>query len=372
MKQIMSVLAGLIIVAVAWGLTFGIPGRDPDGAGSPPVSDTAGGPPSAGPRGRGPGDGATVVTIAAVETSPFMDIFRSVGTARAQASVNVETKVAGKVTQLHFGANQAVEAGDALVSLDDQVERIQLRSAQASLSEARSALERYTALRQANSGVISEVALTEAETQVEIAEATLAKAEYDLEQKTIRAPISGTLGLTDVEPGVYLGAAAEVVRITDHSSLSIEFGLPDRAAGIVQVGQPVRLATGSLPGRVFEGVVEGYDGRIDSTTRTIKVRAGVDNADGLMLPGLIFTVILAHENPALPSVPANAITWSRNGASVWVVEDGLVRPEPVAIRNRQNDVVWLEAELAEGAQVVVEGVQKLREGAKVTTARGAN
>ncbi|QKV20184.1 efflux RND transporter periplasmic adaptor subunit [Oricola thermophila] len=371
LKRFLPPLAGIAIVALAWFATFGMPfmEQDPDtgtqGAASASVPP-AGGPPGGGPRGRGAG--ATVVTLAEVEVLPFTEVFRSVGTARAQASVTVETEVAGKVTEVHFGANQEIEAGDPLVSLDDRVEQIALRTARANLAEAKATLERYTALMDMNSGAVSAVNVAEAETQVEIAEADVARAEYDLEQKTIRAPISGTLGLTDVEPGVYLAAASEIVTITDQTHLTIEFGLPDRAANIVQVGQPVRLITGSLPGRVFEGTVEGYDGQIDSTTRTIKVRAGIDNTDGLLLPGMIFNVLLAHENEPLPRVPATAITWSRDGASVWAVEQGKAEPVSVTIRHRADDMVWLDAELEEGRQVVVEGVQKLREGSQVTTA----
>ncbi|SNS57404.1 efflux RND transporter periplasmic adaptor subunit [Tropicimonas sediminicola] len=367
MKRILSLLLGVAIVAAAWIYTFGLPvetdAERVAGAGSQQAAGARSG--GGGPRG---GGGPTVVTLADVEVSPFVDTFRSVGTAKAKANVRVESEVSGQVRQVHFGANEEVAAGDPLISLDDRVEQIALRSAMASLSEARSTLERYTTLRQANSGVVSAVAETEASTQLEIAEANLARAEYDLEQKTIRAPISGMLGLTDVEPGAFLGAGTSIVTITDQSVLTIEFGLPDRAAGIVEVGQTVRLTTGSLPGRVFQGVIEGFDRQIDSTTRTIKVRARVENPDGYMLPGMIFNVILDTQNEPLPSVSANAITWGRDGASVWVVENGVARSQSVAIRHRSEDRVWLDAELVAGQQIVVEGVQKMREGAEVGTA----
>lgn len=377
MKQLLSLLLGAAIVASAWGYTFGVPDQiraflpvqSEDTQEQTASEPSVGGSPGRRPGGRpGAGSGATVVTKAEVALEPYVDTFRSVGTAKAQATVTVEAEVSGKVTDVHFGANQMINAGDALVSLDDQVEQIALRSAKASLSEAEATLERYTMLRESNSGVVASVTVTEAETQVEIARANLAKAEYDLEQKTIRAPISGTLGLSDVEPGVYLAAGSEIVNITDQSRLTVEFGLPDRAASSIAVGQNVRLVTGSMVGRIFEGVVEGFDGQIDATTRTIKVRAGIDNEDGALLPGVIFNVMLAEPNAPLPRVPANAITWSRDGASVWRIVDGKAERVQVEIRHRANDMVWLEADLEAGQQVVVEGVQKLREGASVGTA----
>ena len=357
-KQFLSILIGAAIVAAAWVATFG----NPLETGQPAEVARASQPgqPRAGRAGVG-----TMVTVAPVVVEPYNDVFRSVGTARAKSSVTVETEVSGQVTEIHFGPNQKIAAGAPLLSLDDELERIAVRAVEASLAQARATQERYETLRQANSGAITAVSLTEAITAVEIAEAELARAQYDLAQKTVRAPISGILGLTDVEQGDVLATGAEVVTITDQSALTIEFGLPDRAASALEVGQPVRLSTGSLPGRVFEGLVAGYDGQIDSTTRTIKVRARVDNAAGLMLPGMIFNAMLFPENPPLPRVPANAITWGRDGASVWLVEEGRAQRVGVAIRHRQNDMVWLDAALADGALVVVEGVQKLRPGAEV-------
>lgn len=365
MKKLMIILAAVGVVGAAWVFTFGLPFGDTTSDPTPQQA-TSSRPAGQGPAGRG--EAVTIVTLQEVEAEAFTDNFRSVGTAKAKANVIVETETAGKVTNIHFGPNQRVEKGAPLVTLEDRVEQIALRSARANLAEAESTLARYETLRRTGSGAVSAVSVTEANTQLEIAAAALERAEYDLSLKTILAPISGTLGLTDVEPGMYLGTASEIVKITDQSSLTVEFGLPDRAAGIVQVGQKIWLTTGSLPGYVFEGAVEGFDGQIDSTTRTIKVRAQVDNINGQLLPGMVFQVIMADENDPLPVVPANAITWSREGAAVWIANDGKAEAVLVTIRHRENDRVWLNADLPDGTQVIVEGVQKVRSGESVATA----
>lgn len=368
MKNLLSILAAVSVIGTAWVVTYGAPWISSEPQES--VQQARG----SGPKGRGPGTqgDVTIVTLKEVKAEAFTDSFRSIGTAKAKANVIVETETAGKVTKVHFGPNQQTTKGEALVSLEDRVEQIALRSAQANLAEAESTLARYETLRRSGSGAVSAVSVTEAHTQVEIAAAAVERAEYDLSLKTILAPISGTLGLTDIEPGMYLGAASQIVKITDQSSLTIEFGLPDRAAGIVQVGQPVRLTTGSLPGHVFEGVVEGFDGQIDSATRTIKVRALMDNASGHLLPGMVFQVVMADVNAPLPAVPANAITWSRAGAAVWVVKNGEAQPVLVTIRHREHDRVWLNGNLPDGAQVIVEGVQKVRAGGRVATQNQAD
>ncbi|MGR3714385.1 MAG: efflux RND transporter periplasmic adaptor subunit [Shimia sp.] len=361
-------LISAAIVAAAWFYTFGLPWQS--NADDPLASAATAGQPAGEQRGAGPnsrGGTATIVTMTTITAEPFTDAFRSVGTAKAKANVTVESETAGKVTDVHFGANQQIVAGDPLISIEDRVEQIALRAARANLSEARATLKRCDTLRQSGSGVISDVTVTEASTQVEIAEAALDRAEYDLTRKTIRAPISRTLGLTDIEVGMYLGVASQIVAITDQSYLTVEFGLPDRAAGIVKVRQMVRLSTNSLPGQVFVASVEWFDGQIDSTTRTIKVRARVDNEDGVMLPGMVFNVTLDDKNPPLPVVPANAITWSLDGAAVWVAKNNKAKIVPVAIRHREADRVWMTGDLPDGTLVIVEGVQKLREDAVVTT-----
>ncbi len=365
MKKLLTVLAAVTVIGAAWVFSFGAPWSGTDtqpAAGQGPASERAG----VGPKKLGVG--ATIVTLQEVKATAFTDNFRSVGTAKAKANVIVETETAGKVTNIHFGANQKIEKDDPLVTLESRVEQIALRSAHANLAEAEATLARYETLRRSGSGAVSAVSVTEANTKVEIAAAAVERAEYDLSLKTILAPISGTLGLTDVEPGMYLGATSQIVKITDQSSLTVEFGLPDRAAGIVQVGQSVWLTTGSLQGHVFEGAVEGFDGQIDSTTRTIKVRTQVDNPAGQLLPGMVFQMVMADENAPLPVVPANAITWSREGAAVWIARDGKAEAVLVTIRHRENDRVWLNGDLPDGTQGIVEGVQKVRAGEVVATA----
>ena len=367
MNRFISLLIACVIVGGAWIWTFGPP-LGGDTATSDPTTPATAGP------GRPGGMGATLVTLAEVTQDPYVETFRSIGTAKARANVNVNvtSEVSGRVTAVHFTDTAEVAAGDTLVSLNPQVEEIARSTARANLDEAQSTLDRLSQLQRSGSAAVTAVSVTEAETQVALATANLARAEYDLSQKTIQAPISGVLDLSDIEVGAYLTANSPVVRIMDQSQLRIEFGLPDRASSFVNLGQVARLVTTSLPGQIFEAEVTGFDGLIDSTTQTIKVRATIDNPEGKLLPGMIFSVSIAQPNEALPKLPAAALTWTRDGASVWRVDGGsdgtMVTRVPITLRHRANDMVWVEAELPAGSKVVVEGVQKLREGGQVTTA----
>lgn len=329
----------------------------------------AGGPPGGGPRG-GPGGGnrATVVTLAEVETTPYQTLFRSIGTVEASARVAVQSEVAGRVTDVHFTPGETIEAGAPLVTLDSRSQELELTSARAAYEEQRLAVERYDRLQAANSAAVSDVAVQEARTALELAEIALERATYELERRTITAPIMGTPGLTDIRVGDYVGTGTDIVTISRTSELVVRFELPERATDVLRVGLPVRLTLPSRVGQVLEAVVAAVDTQIDPVTRQIEVEARLDNTEAGLTPGAIANVVVGQENEALPRVPALSVSWGRDGASVWIAEDGAVRSVPVRIVHRADDDFWVEGALASGESIVVEGVQKLRDGARVMTA----
>ena len=112
-----------------------------------------------------------------------------------------------------------------------------------------------------------------------------------------------------------------------------------------------------------------FDSQIDETTRTVTVKAAISNEEGQLWPGMTFTVSLVQESEPMASVPAIALTWTRDGTQVWVAEDNKVKPMPVVFRKREDDTIWIEGnDLKPGMDVVVDGVHKLRPGASIVVA----
>ena len=146
----------------------------------------------------------------------------------------------------------------------------------------------------------------------------------------------------------------------------MDFDVPETAASAIEVGLPLALVTPSLIGRRFTGEVIAFDAVIDAQTRTLRVRASVDNEDQILLPGMTFDVSIAREEAPLPVVPAVAISWSREGAFVWRLDDGNTPQRvPVVIRQRTGDRVWIEADLSAGDRVIEDGVLKVSPGVPV-------
>lgn len=367
MKKLFLALLSVIIIAGAYGFAFGVPEPIAQLWGGDSTTETAEAPTEARAGRRGQGR-ATTVVLTPLEARSHTLVLRTVGSAVALRRTEVTATDAGEVVETALQANSSVEKGDVLLRLDDRTERLALEIAQANRDQAQATVTRYEGLRSSGSSVVTDVALSEARVALRLAEANVGLAEVALDDRTILAPISGQLGLSEVSAGDRLASGDAIVTIDDTSSLLATFEVPERSIGLLAEGKPVLVSTPTYAGRVFEGVVTAFDSRLDSVTRSATVQAEIENPEGLLLSGMTFAVRMTEETDPLPVVPATAITWDRSGAGIWLVEDGSTSRFPVTIRYREGDKVWVETEAPLGGEIVAEGASKLREGAQVTAA----
>ncbi|MCZ4262080.1 efflux RND transporter periplasmic adaptor subunit [Limimaricola sp. G21655-S1] len=361
MKTFGSLLVAALLVSGAWWIGFG----PETGAEEAPAESAM---PIRGPGGAGGGGRAALVSTQPVEFIPYEDVYQAIGTVRAGHRVQVQSQVSGQVTESLIETGAEVEAGTPLLRLDDRVQQLALRTAKAGLAEALSTLSRYEALADGGNAAVTEVQVAEARTAVEIAAAAVEGAEHDLSERVIVAPIGGHLGMSEIERGTAISVGTDIVTISDLDEMRVSFSLPDRALGSLAPGVEVAMSLPTRPGTVYEAVISAVDTEIDPSTRQIAVEARLDAAQVPVLPGSVVNVVLAQPSDPAPSVAALAVTWSREGAGVWLDEDGTARRVPVEILHRAGDAVWLDAPLEPGARVVVEGTQKIREGGAIATA----
>jgi RND family efflux transporter MFP subunit len=284
----------------------------------------------------------TTVVLAPLENRSYTLVLRTVGSAGSLYSADVVATEAGEVVETTLHANQMVEKGDVLLRLDDRTELLALEIAQANRDQAQATVTRYEGLHQNGSAVVTDVALSEAEVALRLAEANVGLAEIALGNRTIVAPISGRLGLSDVSVGDQLSSGDPIVTVDDTTTLLATFEVPERSIGLLAEGKPVLVTTPTYAGRIFEGAITAFDSRLDSVTRSATVQAEIDNAEGLLLAGMTLAIRMTDET--LPMVPSTAITWDRSGAGIWVAEDDGARRVPVTIRYRDGDRVWVETE----------------------------
>ena len=371
MKNLIVALVSIGVLAGAYGIAFGVPAQVAQIWGGAQAEDAAPGGAATEGRPRRPGGrgGATTVVLSPLEERSYTLVLRTIGSAVSLQNADVIATEAGEVVETALRANADVEKGDILVQLDDRSQRLSLEIAEANRDQAQATVTRYAGLRGNGSAVVTDVALAEAEVALRLAEANVGLAEVALADRTVRAPISGRLGLSDVHVGDRLSTGDLIVTVDDSTTLLAEFEVPERAIRLLAEGKPVFVSTPTYAGRVFEGVITSFDSRLDSVTRTATVQAEIENADRMLLSGMTFAVRMTEDTDPMPVVPSTAITWDRSGAGIWIAEEGITRRVPVTIRYRDGDQVWIDTDAPLGVQVVTEGAAKLREGAQVATAQ---
>lgn len=289
----------------------------------------------------------------------------AVGTSRARRSVTLYPAVPGEVTTVNFEPGQLIAAGDVLVELDRRNAALALELAEVRLADARRQLQRYE--RSVSSGAVTTNTLDTARTAVQLARIERDQARVALDDRTVEAPFDGYIGITDVDPGDRIGPdTTPIATLDDRSTLLVRFDVPELFLGRLAVGQMIAVDTWAARGAHAEGRIVDIDSRIDPVGRTFVVRAHVDNTDDSLRPGMSFRVTLTLEGPDFPVVPEVAVQWGGDGAYVWIVEDQRAGRVPVNIVQRRDGRVLVDADLDAGMQVVLEGVQRMREGLEVS------
>jgi membrane fusion protein (multidrug efflux system) len=312
----------------------------------------------------GPPGGQVPVVVAPARTGEVVERVESVGTVRAREAVTITTKVAGIVTSVRFGEGQRVREGDVLMELDAAALRAELDQARAAADNARQQLGRARALPAGQA--VSQARIDELESLARSAEGRVRQTQARIEETRLVAPFTGRVGLRQVSPGALIQPGTAVTTLDDISRVRVEFSIPEVHFARVRVGNAVTARSAAYGDRRFEGRVAVMDTRIDPTTRTVRLISEFENGDEALKPGLFLTVQLTlerRENALI--VPEEALDPMGDRNFVYAIRDGRARRVEVQLGLRLPGEVEIRQGLAQGDQVVVRGLQRLREGAPV-------
>ena len=357
-------------------------GRTKAGEGASPAA----GAPASGPRGPGrfsAGGQMQPVSVGVVRRQDVRVMVQAIGTMSARATAVVRAKVSGELMALHFKEGQQVKAGQLLAEIDPRsyqaaLGQVQgnLQRDQALLRNAQLDLQRYKDLL-AQDSIASQQVDTQAalvrqlEGTVAADQAQVDAARLQMGYTRITAPIAGRLGLRQADRGNVVGPsdANGIVTINLVQPIDAAFAVPE--AHLAQINQ--RLAEGTdlhvelwdreQKRRLARGRVTALDNAIDTATGTIKVKASFANENGGLFPNQFVNVRLQLDLlQGVLTVPGTAV---QNNYVYLVQPDGTVTQRRIRVGVADGERISVEGELKEGDQVVTDGIDRLREGAKV-------
>jgi membrane fusion protein (multidrug efflux system) len=356
----MSLLRQILLVCVVLGAAAGgyAAYRHLSGAGDAGSAAPVAGPP------------AIPVVLADAEMRETSRLVEAVGTTLSRRAIEIVPLASGRIEEIAFAPGQLVEAGDVLVRLDDDIERADLAEAEATLQENALALQRAQALRQKNA--VPEATVEQLVASLASAQADLDRAQRRLADRTVRAPFDGVVGLRQVDPGARVDVDVVLTTLDDRSEMEIEFSLPETLYGEVTIGQPVVATSTAFAERRFEGSVATIDTRVDTTSRSFKVRALLPNPDLTLPPGMFMNLGVVLESHMAVMIPEEAVIAQGNRTFVYVVDHGKATVRDVTLGLREIGAVEVVDGLSSGEAVVIRGTQRLRDNAPVRILEGGS
>ncbi|WP_374380474.1 MdtA/MuxA family multidrug efflux RND transporter periplasmic adaptor subunit [Pseudomonas fluvialis] len=373
----------LVLLILLGGAFFWWQGK---GSGAP-----AGGPGMGPGMGRGAWGGVTPVRVATVSQGDFAVYLKALGTVSALNTVSVRSRVAGELVELGFSEGQTVQQGQLLARIDPRPYAVAVQQAegalaqtQAQLRNAEQELRRYQQLAEddsiARQTLDSQRALVEQyRGQLKSSQASLAEARLNLQFTRISAPLSGRAGLRQVDVGNLVAAndSSPLLTITQAQPIAVQFTLAEsllpQLIEAVRAGQrlPVEAWDRSEQQRLASGELLSMDNQIDATTGTLRFKAQFANQDEHLLPNQFVNVrVLARTLKDSLLLPVAAVQFGNQGNFVFVVKDQQVSLRAVEVGPSDERHSVILSGLSVGEQVVLEGTDRLKDGARVEVVEG--
>lgn len=322
-------------------------------------------------------DKAFPVDVANPRYEEVSHTLEAVGSFLPEDEVTVGAEVDGTIKKLFVDEGTVVQKEQPLLEIDDEKFRLaveetqaQFRESQARLANSRSTLARMTKLL--HDGVIDPQRFDDAKTQVALYEAVVEKLQALLNQslKSLRdtrvaAPMEGIVSDRMVAVGEYVKVGAALVKVVDSNPLKLVFSLPEKDAGLLRSGQKVLLSTRVYPGTTFDGSIYFINPKVDTATRTIEVKAWVDNSEYKLRPGFFVDVtVILNKRQALV-LPESAVTVREGRIIVMAVENGRIAYRRVTPGVRFDGKVEVLDGVSASDTVVIYGRSEITEGTSV-------
>jgi len=284
----------------------------------------------------------------------------TIGTVRANESVEIVSEISGKIAAIHFDEGGRVARGALLLKIDDSELTAERQRAVHRVELAERAEARQQQLL--DDGVISSETYDVALGELNVLRAELQLIAAQQLKTEIRAPFGGVIGLRWVSPGSYLSSQTRIASLHDLDPVKLDFSVPERYSALMALGDEISFTVEGFD-RAFPGTIYAIEPSVDAATRSLRMRARCPNSDGALLPGTFANVDLTVRSvPDALTVPAIAVIPEHGGKKVFVSSNGSAEPRSVTTGIRNEREVQITSGLDDGDLVIISGILQLQPG----------
>ncbi len=309
--------------------------------------------------------GPIPVEAAYVKVQDMARRIRAAGTLVATQSVTLRPEVSGRIAEILFEDGQEVQKGASLYKIEDGLYRAKMDEAKAKVELAKVEYDRAVSLLKKGFGTTQK--RDQALSVLRINQAELDNAKLQLEHTTVTAPFGGTVGLSNVSVGAFVSEQVELTNIVDLDPVNIDFSVPESFLGSFKVGDIVDVTVEGYDILPMDAPIKAISPEIDIATRTVMVRAVMENPELALLPGMFARVYLnAGTAKDAVVISEGAIERDSDEEFVMRIEEGVAIRTVIDTGFRDGQEVEVTNGLKPGDQIVIAGQFKLQDGQEVT------
>ncbi len=288
----------------------------------------------------------------------------TVGRLKANADVTIKSEMNGRLKEITFVEGSVVQQGQPIIKFDDADAKAEVKKAEAQVMQAKADFDRVSKLHEQKIGSTKDY--DKARAELAMSEGNLDAAKARFEKTAILAPFAGHIGLISVSPGAYVQAGQELVTLVDSTPMKVEFKIPEKHVHDVGVGQTIEVRIDAFKDKVFTGVVEAVDSKVESESHSISIRGSIPNDSGMLKAGLFASIsLIIGEQGETIMVDESAVDREGEIEFVWVVEKGKAGRRRILTGTRENGKIEVVGGLQPGQIVVTVGQIKLADGVRV-------
>lgn len=298
-----------------------------------------------------------------VKAEKFAENLTLSGTLEANEEIELRSEISGIVESINFEEGTKVSKGQILFQVND----VELR---AQLSQVKTAQQLASENQRRAKLLLDKQAISQEEFEVANADFESTRAQSDLiaaqlSKTTVRAPFSGTIGLRSISKGTYVTPATPIAKLVNTSQLKLTFAVPEKYASQMKVGTELTFSTSNSQ-EEHTARIYALEPQVDIASRTLTMRAIVENKEGKLFPGTFANVTLPLEtvdNAML--VPTESLIPIQNGKKIFVIDNGKAKEVEVETGARTDKDVRVLSGIKVGDTILTSGVMSLKNGAPV-------